>query len=167
MTVTPVNNQVAKILRAIKDKGGTATITDIKRSIAEFNQRGGAERLRKLLADLVSSGTLKLRKDKVGRGMTVESYCLTDNNSGKDSISNSNVNDGTCGNLTIAVTLDTTLDALLEIVHSLLNVDDGNGTNKISNGRNGGTTLPWVDEKDDDSEDDDDDFGELPDGVPF
>ena len=51
----------------IKRKGGIATQTDIKRSISEFNQSGGVDKLRQYLADLVAKGALVLQTDKGGK----------------------------------------------------------------------------------------------------
>jgi hypothetical protein len=124
MSVTTVDPAIAKILNAIQRKGETATITDIKRSIAEFNQDGGVEKLRKYLADLVAKGILTPHKTIGSRGHTIEAYSLAKSKAINGSHSSGNTASTT--NLTIAVTLDTTLEGLLEIVHSLISVEDGN-----------------------------------------
>ena len=124
MSVT-TENAIGKILRAIERNGGVASVAKIKDSIAEFNPSGGAERLKKLLADLVAKGILLLQKNKANNGQTVESYCLANSNvngSSNHCTIGSSANDGS---LSINVTLDITLDRLREIVHSLINVDDG------------------------------------------
>ena len=124
MSVT-TENAIGKILRAIERNGGVATVAKIKDSIAEFNRSGGAERLRKLLASLVAKGVLLLQKNKANNGQTVESYSIANSNvngSSNNCTIGSSANDGS---LSINVALDITLDRFLEIVHSLINVDDG------------------------------------------
>ena len=124
MSITS-ENTIAKILRAIEQCGGVASTTDIKRRAAEFNPSGGAERLKKLLADLVAKGILLLQKNKANNGQTVESYSIANSNvngSSNNYTIGSSANDGS---LSINVALDITLDRFLKIVHSLINVDDG------------------------------------------
>jgi hypothetical protein len=124
MSITS-DNTIAKILRTIEQCGGVASTTDIKRRAAEFNRSGGMERLKKLLADLVAKGILLLQKNKANNGQTVESYSIANskvNGSSNHCINGSSANDGS---LSINVALDITLDRFLEIVHSLINVDDG------------------------------------------
>jgi hypothetical protein len=125
MSVTTVDPAIAKILTAITRNGGAATITDIKRKIAEFNQAGGVEKLRQYLADLVSKGYLTLQTSKGDRGHDIETYSLA--KSKVISGNKTNCNTASTANLTIAVTLDTTLEDLLQLVHSLISIEDGNG----------------------------------------
>ena len=68
-------SETDKILTVIKKKGKT-TFKDIKRSIAEYNAKGGTERLKNNLDEMVSDGVLALD----------ESGCYTiKNNAGADS----------------------------------------------------------------------------------
>lgn len=153
---------IAKILDAIKRNGGIATVTKIKNSIAEFNQRrGGADRLRQYLDKLVANGTLTSRKDKVGKGQAVESYSLANSNINGGSNNCTNGSSTNDGNLSIAVTLDIILDRLMEIVHSLLNVDDGNGNDDSDSSD---STDEYIDEY---GEEYNEEGNILPFGIPY
>jgi len=77
---TPNTIPQDKILSVIK-RLGMATFTEIKRAINEFhNQSGGAEQLRKYLAEMVAGGTLSIHTDKNNKGQPVESYGITNSN---------------------------------------------------------------------------------------
>ena len=119
-----LSHPLDKIVSAIQRKG-TMTLTGIKRSIAEFNQSGGVEKLRLCLADLIANGVLVLRQDKGDKGQPIETYCLVNSKTG--STSNSNGNGGST-NLTITVSLDIEHKGLLDAVHSFLSVDDRNSS---------------------------------------
>ena len=150
MNHTTVNSPINKILAAIQRKG-KATVSDIKRSIAEFNQAGGAEKLRCILADLVSNGSLTIHTDKSGNGQTVESYCLatSDASSGSNDAT-SNVGNG--NNMKITITFDIVIEGWQDIVSSLINADCGNDGNNERN-----ATLAAVESVKPNNPDDEDD----------
>jgi len=125
MTMT-ADRLIDKILLAIQRKGGTATLTGIKRSIAEFNQSGGVPRLKQYLADLVSNGTLLLHNDQGGKGQSIETYRLA-----KSTVGSLGGNRGNA-NLTITVSLDIGHKGLLDALLTFLNVDDGSISNEDS-----------------------------------
>jgi len=161
---TTSDTVIVKILDAIKRNGGKATVTKIKNSIAEFNKAGGVERLKKLLAKLVANGVLLLQKNKGGNGQTVESYSLVNSNVNGSSNNCTNGSSTSDGNMTIAVTLDITLGRLLDIVYSLINVDDGKDNDNSSGYDNAeeycevGDTIPFDDIPDIDPSDPDDGY---------
>ena len=120
-----LNHPLDKIVSAIHRKGGEATLTGIKRSIAFFNQSGGVEKLRKCLDDLLENGTLTLRKDKGGNGQPIESYCLANSNISIPGNS-SNPGNKSDNGMTITVSLDIRHKGLLDAILSFLNVNDSN-----------------------------------------
>jgi len=134
MNVTIIRSTIDKIIAAIKRKGGIATLTDIKRSINEFNQGGGVEKLKQYIADMIAKGTIVSQTGKGSNGQTIESYRLTNRNVSNGSNSNGGNNGN--GNLKITVTLDIALEGAMDIFHSWLNADDGNSSNN-DNGNEG------------------------------
>jgi hypothetical protein len=60
MTSTNYKSQAEKILSVIERKRGRAKLQDFKRSIAEFNTKGGTERLREVLNPMIEQGTIYL-----------------------------------------------------------------------------------------------------------
>ena len=124
MTSTVNTTPVNKILSVIKEKG-SAKFSEIKRSMNEFhNKPGGAEQLRKHLADMIASSAIVLHTDENCKG---ESYSIANSNTtGKSNSSNVRSNDS---NVTISCTLSISIEGCPDIAHiltSFLNVDDGN-----------------------------------------
>jgi predicted ArsR family transcriptional regulator len=117
MSMTLNNSTLDKIISAIKRKGGIATLTEIKRSISEFNQSGGVEKLRQFIADLIAKGVLVLQTDKGGNGQTIESYRLTNRN-----VSNASNSNGSNTALKITVTLDMALEGLTDFSKSYCDI---------------------------------------------
>ena len=159
MSNTNVNTPVDKILLAIQRKG-SATVSELKRSIFEFNQAGGVEKLRKHLADLVSNGALVIQANKSGNGQTIESYCLTNCNAsnGRNIVSNtrSNRNVGNAdngSNLKITITFDIVLEDWQDVIFTLFNTDKDNSDNNNSNESN--AELPETDAIIDEGDEDD------------
>ena len=131
MTRSFNQNPIERIISAIRRKGGATTLTGIKRSISEFNQSGGVEKLRQYLADLVARGIIAPHTEKGINGRNTTSYRLTSGYAGNGSnVGKSNGNDA-CNdnyvNLTITVTLEAALEGLTDILHSWLGVDGCNG----------------------------------------
>ena len=78
-------SQTDKILSTIEKKGGRAKLSDLTASSTKFNQKGGPARLRELLDDMVSKGTLLIDKSTAKNGRQVASYSLANgNNRGND-----------------------------------------------------------------------------------
>jgi hypothetical protein len=131
MTKSFNQNPIDKIITVIKRKGGIATLTGIKRSISEFNQSGGVEKLRQYLDDLITKGVIAPHTEKGSNGRTIETFRLTSRYACNGSnVGKSNGNDA-CNdnyvNLTITVTLEAALEGLTDILHSWLGVDGCNG----------------------------------------
>jgi hypothetical protein len=118
MTIT-LNRSLDKIVTAIQRKGGVATLREIKRSIAEFNQSGGAEKLKQCLTDLVAHGILTLCTNKSSNGQSIESYRLA--NSSSSSPSSSNAHLKITGTFDIAIE---GLHGLGSLLRSLINPDN-------------------------------------------
>ena len=115
-----VDNVAVKILDAIRRKGGKATLTDIKRSIAFFNQSGGVEKLRQYLGSLLSSGAIALEANEDGKG---QSYSLAESTALLQSSPPISSNTGKAM-LTITISLDIGHKGLLDTLQSFLNVND-------------------------------------------
>jgi hypothetical protein len=134
MTLTISNNPLDKVLSVIQNLG-EATVTEIKRKIAEYNQGGGVEKLRNVLSELVSNGSLNVRTKQSGNGQSVEVYRLTNSNVS----SNGNAGNGNNGsNLKITVTVDIAFEGLedmLSLLFTPTNMDTicSNGGNDGSN----------------------------------
>jgi len=79
MSFNVSNEQINKILSVIKNKGNCATLTDIKRSIFEYNKAGGADILRQVLTYMVSKEILSVDIEQAANGKSVETYVYTDN----------------------------------------------------------------------------------------
>ena len=90
MSNSPVTTLCDKILSAIK-RNGTVTATEIRRSISEFNQTGGAEKLHNFLADLVSKGVISAEPSTGGNGRVVKSYSLSNSSNDAHSSVSDNV----------------------------------------------------------------------------
>jgi len=60
------------------------TLSDIKRSISKYNQAGGAEKLRAILADMVSQKILSVYTHQASNGKPVEIYLYTDSSNGNN-----------------------------------------------------------------------------------
>ena len=65
---------VADILAKIQEHGGESTVRKLQDGIAEYHKDGGAERLRRKLAEIVDAGLLTVRVAKAGNGHPVEYY---------------------------------------------------------------------------------------------
>jgi len=84
MPDTDRNEQINKILSVIKDKG-CVTVTDIKRSMSEYNKAGGSDRLQEILTDMVSQKVLSVYTYQAGNGKSVDIYIYTDSSSNGNS----------------------------------------------------------------------------------
>jgi len=119
-------NRIISVIREL----GQATVTDIKRKIAQFNQSGGVEALRKYLADIVSNGTLTIHTEKSGNGQSVEYYRLSNKND-NDSSSNGNAGNSSDGsnpkiNINIEINFEG-WDEIFALLPSLINLVNSNG----------------------------------------
>ena len=96
MQTTDYKSQADKILSVIKKKGGRVTLQNIKRSVAEFNKKGGTERLREVLNQMIEHGLLHVDHDRAANNKEIESYRLRNSGSNADTIEhtiNRNSND--------------------------------------------------------------------------
>jgi len=151
-----------KIIAAIRRRGGIATPTEIRRSIALFNQAGGVELLKKHLAELMSKGVIIVKTNESGKD---EAYCLVN---GMDSPSSNSGKD----NMKLTVTLEIALEGLIDAFNSFLNVDESTnsseGTPEVAADDDMNELLPsdLFDDENDEG-DDDDETDENDDDTPF
>jgi len=111
-------DKVVSVIQKLKE----ASATEIKRKISAFHQEaGGAEKLQKILTELISTGRITARTEKKGNGKLVESYCLA--NSNVNDSSNRHVDNGSnCNNPKINVKLEINFEGWDEIFAQLLSV---------------------------------------------
>ena len=152
MTTTNFNTIAQKILNIISRKGGMATLQDIRRSLSEFNQDGGAERLRDVLKKMLSHEMLSVHYEKATNGREVEFYRQ---NNGNRSNNSSNGSNSTCsvsliGNdsndMRITGSFNLVIEGGRELVNELAQslialIDTANGNSGTDNG-NSRNALP-------------------------
>jgi len=112
-----LNHPLDKIINAIQRKGGRLTLTEIKRSIALFNQSGGVDKLRQCLADLVSKGILTIEPDEAGKDQLYSTAPDIASN-----LSNNSNNPGNEG-ITLTFTVGIRDRGLLDALQSFLQPD--------------------------------------------
>jgi len=68
----------ADILAKIRQRGGEATVQDLRNCTDRFHTEGGTDALKRKLAEMVKAGLLSVREKKAGNGKVVEYYSITD-----------------------------------------------------------------------------------------
>jgi len=72
----PVDREAEAILSKIREHGGEATVRDLKRGMAKYNQMGGTEALTDKLLEMVDVGKLTRRHETAANGREREFFCV-------------------------------------------------------------------------------------------
>ena len=123
-------DKVVSVIQKLKE----ASATEIKRKISAFHQEaGGAEKLQKILTNLLSTGKVTVRTEKSRNGQSIEFYRLA-NSSANDSnyCHVAKDNNGITPKINVKIEIDFEgWDEIFTLLSSLVNTDIGSSEHKV------------------------------------